>query len=69
MLVRKEGGQWTASISVNRSSSVLIFVNGTSGKNRIIKYYKNSSSRREILNVPSLYIVQYILFASVVKLN
>lgn len=64
MLVRKEGGQWTASISVNRSSSVLIFVNGTSGKNRIIKYYKNSSSRREILNVPSLYIVQYILFAS-----
>lgn len=64
MLVRKEEGQWTASISVNRSSSVLIFVNGTSGKNRIIKYYKNSSSRREILNVPSLYIVQYILFAS-----
>lgn len=64
MLVRKEGGQWTASISVNRSSSVLIFVNGTSGKNRIIKYYKNSSSRREILNVPSLHIVQYILFAS-----
>lgn len=62
MLVRKEGGQWTA--SMNRSSSVLIFVNGTSGKNRIIKYYKNSSSRREILNVPSLYIVQYILFAS-----
>lgn len=40
MLVRKEGGQWTA--SMNRSSSVLIFVNGTSGKNRIIKYYKNS---------------------------
>lgn len=67
MLVRKEGGQWTA--SMNRSSSVLIFVNGISGKNRIIKYYKNSSSRREILNVPSLYIVQYILFASVVKLN
>lgn len=64
MLVRKEGGQWTASISVNRSSSVLIFVNGISGKNRIIKYYKNSSSRREILNVPSLHIVQYILFAS-----
>lgn len=65
MLVRKEGGQWTA--SMNRSSSVLIFVNGTSGKNRIIKYYKNSSSRREIreiLNAPSLYIVQYILFAS-----
>lgn len=62
MLVRKEGGQWTA--SMNRSSSVLIFVNGTSGKNRIIKYYKNSFSRREILNVPSLYIVQYILFAS-----
>lgn len=65
MLVRKEGGQWTA--SMNRSSSVLIFVNGISGKNRIIKYYKNSSSRREIreiLNVPSLYIVQYILFAS-----
>lgn len=66
MLVRKEGGQWTA--SMNRSSSVLIFVNGISGKNRIIKYYKNSSSRREIREIlnlaPSLYIVQYILFAS-----
>lgn len=68
MLVRKEGGQWTA--SMNRSSSVLIFVNGTSGKNRIIKYYKNSSSRREIreiLNVP-IYCAIHIV-CIVVKLN
>lgn len=36
----EEGGRWTVSISVNRSWSVLIFVNGISGKNRIIKNYK-----------------------------